>query len=452
MSEHDPIIAAVEATNAELARIAAAGLQPGDQRHWRPEDFIFDADQKKFWLIPTGQLLDPESVDALVPKQNRYEGTDDAGKLKLLRPSVWLKQFENRFVVNGSTWWPGREPVINDIVVTVDGVLDVPGARTLNTYRAPQVEGGDPAQAGPWLDHVRTLFPEPTEHEQLFDCAAHMVQRPEEKCNRAIALIGEQGIGKNLLLEPLADAVGRHNAREIEPDILFDPFNSFVRSVLLVLNEARPSSDEHRQTEFYEKLKVLGAAPPHTLRMNEKHQKAVHVANLCRVFITTNHNSSLYIPANDRRMFVLRSMKPKGWAAEGYFRKYAEWSSGGGYRHVAAFLRERDLSRFDPGAEPPKTPAWHDIVSSWESGEGDELAHAIRELGEPDVVFGADLLRTTACDGLDTATEMKRLLKSRRQVAYRMRQLGYELVSSSDERKEWRYREGKADFAAASHS
>ncbi len=456
--EHDPIIDAVKKAEKELEQLANRGFEPGDRKLRALDDFYYDAVQDKYWRVSDGALLNPEAVDALVPMQNWVEGYDAAGKFKLLRPSAWLKRIENDHVVEGSTWWPSEAKVIRDVSVGDGGVTPSPGDRLFNLYKPPCIEGGDAAQAEPWKEHVRTLFPEKAEHEHLFRYAAHMVQRPEEKCNHAIVLLGKQGIGKNLLLEPLLDAVGRNNAREIEPDNVFDQFNSWKRSVAVVINEARPTSDEHRQTEFYEKLKPLAAAPPHTLPVNEKHQRAVWVMNRCRVFITTNHSSSIHIPPDDRRMFVLRSMLPTEWAPKGYFIALGKWIEGVGSKHVAAFLRSVDLSDFNPGAEPPKTAAWNDIVGTWRSiGDGDAVAEAMRELRkpkddsdellpEPDVVFSKDLLDTAIGNGLDTKDELRALTKGPRKLERKMENLGYDIVGLPKGQSEWRYKKGGKEF------
>jgi hypothetical protein len=63
--------------------------------------------------------------------------------------------------------------------------------------------------AGRWLDHVHKVYPEEAEH--IIQWLAHRVQRPQEKINHALVLIGHQGIGKDTLLEPVKTAVGPWN-------------------------------------------------------------------------------------------------------------------------------------------------------------------------------------------------------------------------------------------------
>src|ERR1019366_8451569 len=69
--------------------------------------------------------------------------------------------------------------------------------------------------ATPWLEHVKRVFPDEWRHIPCW--LAHRVQRPGEKINHALVLGGKQGIGKDSLLEPVKEAVGRWNWREISP-------------------------------------------------------------------------------------------------------------------------------------------------------------------------------------------------------------------------------------------
>ena len=71
------------------------------------------------------------------------------------------------------------------------------GCDLLQSLRPPRLELGDASQAGPWLDHVRAIYPDDADH--IVKWLAHRVQRPAEKINHALVLGGAQGIGKDTL-------------------------------------------------------------------------------------------------------------------------------------------------------------------------------------------------------------------------------------------------------------
>src|SRR5262245_50963041 len=89
------------------------------------------------------------------------------------------------------------------------------GCTLLNQYQPPTIKGGNPAAAGPWLDHVRRIYPNEADH--IINWLAQRVQRPAEKINHALVLAGCQGIGKDSLIEPVTRAVGSWNCHEVSP-------------------------------------------------------------------------------------------------------------------------------------------------------------------------------------------------------------------------------------------
>ena len=87
------------------------------------------------------------------------------------------------------------------------------------------------------------------------------MQRPEEKINHALVLGGKQGIGKDTILDPVKHAIGTWNFAEVSPSQLLGRFNSFAKSVILRISEARDLGEVNRYA-FYEHTKVYAASPP----------------------------------------------------------------------------------------------------------------------------------------------------------------------------------------------
>ena len=74
-----------------------------------------------------------------------------------------------------------------------------------------------------------------------------VVQLPQELDRVAVVTGGAQGIGKDSLLAPIKFAIGPWNFAEVSPAQLLGRCNSFVRSVILRVSEARDLGDVHRQ-------------------------------------------------------------------------------------------------------------------------------------------------------------------------------------------------------------
>lgn len=425
------------------------------RRQARPEDYLYDKAQEKYWDGIDGTLHGEEAVDASIPLEHwRCEvvegdaevevGSEGAGgdkprgrprkrKERLVKPSYDIRRIENDQFVEGSTWWPGKPRVIKEFLITKDGMMPAPGRRAFNTYNPPRVVIRPELAEGAafWVRHVQHLWPDPVEHEYFFDYCAHMVQRPQEKCNAAIVLSGAQRIGKDAALAPVRDAVGQWNAKNIDPDALFSQFRPWLETVLLIVDEVRPSKDDFHASSMYNTMKPLIAAPPDTLALNDKNTKMRHIVNIMRVIMTTNDWLAMYIPPEDERFFIMHSSLPTGWQATigqpDYFAKYWATMDAGGWDCVAAWLHGRDISNFNPKGRVVKTAGWQAVAGSWEAND-DGVEEALEHLGRPAVVFGAELLEG-AFDHRDSIAAM---LKSPRKIAHRMQKIGYSLVKCPD--------------------
>lgn len=439
---------------------AAAADQRRQAEH---SDYLYDKTQDAYWDRVDGRLFVDRAVDASIPRERwravveeaeepdeetvpegarrRRRGRPPGGRTRLVRPSEDIRQVENGLFVEGSTWWPGRGEVIEGWLVDGNGPRQSRGARLFNTYRPPALPPGAPPaeEAERWVQHVRTLFPQPDEHEHFFNVCAHMVQRPHEKCNSAVVMSGSQGIGKDAALLPVRMAVGHWNTRNIDPDDLFSQYRPWVETLMLTIDEVRPAAEEFRATTFYNILKPLIAAPPDTLPLNDKYAKLRYVINLLRVFITTNDWLALFIPDNDRRMFIMNSPLQPNWQPAGYFEAYWAWlEEGNGAWAVARWLAERDLSTFNPKAPPPKTQTWHAVSSSWDSSEHEPVQMALEEIGRPNVIITSELL-ALQCEavGFDYRAQLESAVRNPRKLANRMSEAGYTLVPPTGQRWEF---------------
>ena len=278
------------------------------------------------------------------------------------------------------TWAPGMPPLIRDRLISDGGWIERKGVTTFNLYRPPTLVHGDPAQAGPWVRHVEKVYP--NDAGRIIDFLAHRVQRPQEKINHGLVLGGAPGIGKDSLLEPVKHAVGAWNFKEVSPTQVMGRFNGFLKAVVLRVSEAKDLGDVDRY-KFYDHMKVILAAPPDVLRVDEKNLREHDVLNVCGVVLTTNHKTNgIYLPADDRRHDVAWSDLTMGDFEKGYWDKLWRGYENGGFGHVAAYLAQRDLSNFDPKAPPPKTEAFWAIVDANRAPEDAELADVIDRLRE----------------------------------------------------------------------
>jgi hypothetical protein len=387
------------------------------------EEFRYDASQNGFWDLttrPPRLYMEDRSVNGLIPSAAWRTITGDDGKVTRIKPTVYLSTVDNGLLVESSTWWPGQPQIIEGYIATETGVRADPRRIMINTYSPPDPPKSK-KKADVWVNHVKKLWPEPKEHNFFFDYCAHMLQRPEEKSNSIVTLSGAQGIGKDMALNPIRLAVGEGNMRDISPEDLLSPYNPWVRSVMVVVNEMKPSKEDFHASALYEALKRISATPPDTIPMSNKYMKTMYVVNVMRIFTTTNAMTSLYIPEGDRRFFLMHSTLPKGWAPAEYFIRLGAWCDNGGNAAVANWLMRRNISSFQPKRIPDPTAALRAVMSGWGAPDEDLVSKILDRLGTPPVLFSSELLTF----GNQDENEILSLMKSPRKLIYRMQLSGY---------------------------
>jgi Family of unknown function (DUF5906) len=378
-------------------------------------------------FMPCREPWPAVSVDGVFPPQVLTNAAGNpilkGGKVQKLTASRWLDRNQP---AHQMVWAPGLPMLIPDRLVVDGGWIERTGVICLNLYRAPRLTLGNATEANPWLNHVAKLYPIEAEANHVIRWLAQRVQHPEIKINHALVLGGEEGIGKDTLLEPIKRAIGAWNFREVSPTQMMGRFNSFLKSTILRINEARDLGEVDR-FKFYDHLKVYAAAPPDVLRVDEKHLREHYIFNCVGIIISTNYRTDgIYLSEQDRRHFVAWSELRKTDFPDDYFSDIWEWFDRSGAEHVAAYLNELDLSDFNPKVPPPKTEAWRTIVSAHYAPEAAELADTIDKLGNPTALTIDDLVSTAP--QLDWLYE----LKSRRVIPHRLEDCGYLRVSNPD--------------------
>lgn len=397
----------------------------------RIEELRFDVRQNGYWDLVNGQFYgDASSVNALIPKSGwpvKLVIQDD-GKAKetFVKPAAWLAAAENECIVNDSIWLPGQPNLVEGFMIKDNGSVVASGQRNLlfNTYSPPPVPPKTKQKPDSWLDHVKALWPIEDEHNFFFDYCAHMIQRPEEKANSVITLSGEQGIGKDVALDPVKAAIGPWNAQNITPQQFMGNYNSWAQTVMLVIDEMRPPTDDYHASSIYDKLKSISVTPPDMIAVSEKYLKLRYVRNVMRVFVTTNEMTAMYIHPNDRRFAIFHSSLKSRWQPQSYFASLKLWMERGGNAAVARWLLTRDISKFEPKRRPIETAGWRAIVGGWAAPD-DAIAQALDRLNNPQVFFPPELLPDAISDDRD---EVEKMLRSPRRLTHRMQSSNYFLV------------------------
>ena len=226
--------------------------------------------QHSYIYTPTGEMWPAASVSSRLPpiplldKEGKPQ-LDKKGKPREVQVHSWLDKHRP---VEQATWAPGEPMLIRGRLMSDGGWFTRANAACFNLYRPPVLRpGGDANSAGKWLEHVQRVYGDDADHVVAW--LAHRVQRPQEKINHALVLGGNQGIGKDTLLEPVKRAIGPWNFSEASPQQMLGRFNGFLKSSILRVSEARDLGDVNRFA-FYDHMKAYTAAPPDVLRVRRE--------------------------------------------------------------------------------------------------------------------------------------------------------------------------------------
>lgn len=446
-------------TDEEL--LAEAASHEGDfvRRIRTMEDFRYDEQQEQYWDTTTGNLLGAKSVDGAIPKR-LWPLVMDKDEEVRISPAVAINNIDTGLTVEGSTWWPGKPRFIEHMVVSERGAMPLKGACCYNSYIPPlPCEGKVADDPELWIAHVKKLYPDPVEHEHFFDFCAHMIQRPDEKINHGIVMAGAQGIGKDTALIPVRRGVGEWNAAEVGPDAITSAYNGHVKSVLLVINEVRPHDEEFKASNFYNLLKPLLASPPEMLPMTLKYANTIYVRNLCHVILTTNDPLAMFIPSEDRRLFVmssvLRDPKKSNDFPSGYFDSLYQWLDSGGTAAVIEWLKARVISPEMVRSPPPVTRGKAAIIESAVQVRRSQVDDVWDDFcsargKKPLVFFHRDLTDYARSSTFDDAQRVIAALNAKN-FHFKMAERGYDMLRC-ETASEWRSGKWRSRMAFADSS
>jgi hypothetical protein len=381
------------------------------------EMFRYHSEENKFIFEPTGALWQKAAVNSLLPPVGRLSAA-----------TIIIHER----AVQQATWWPGEERLIRHKLVHQGGFIAHPNATVFNYYRPPHVIRGLAAGARMFVDHVELLYPD--EYLHILRWLACRVQRPNVKINHALVLGGAQGIGKDTLLFPAMHAVGHWNVQTVSPSQVLEKFNGCLRSVLLLITEARDMGEVNRPA-FYEHLKTIIAAPPDVIYINEKNKQQYYIPNLTGVVITTNHKAGgIFLSPEDRRHFIAwSSLEQKDFQSNYFERIWDAYHGGTLLNDAAEYLRTLDLSAFDPKRKPPETAAFWEMVSAGQQPEVVDLQQALDDLGSPVIVAADELLSPASRIDAETVVMLK---KNRRMLQRWMEQCDYKVVRNPGDRRD----------------
>jgi hypothetical protein len=249
------------------------------------------------------------------------------------------------------TWlhWPLRRSVTK--------VTYKPGeARFVNNcYNQWEGWGCEPVKGDikPWLKLCEFIF-EGAEKgflDWFYDWCAYPIQNPGVKLFSAMVVHGRAtGTGKTLIGYTLGRIYGK-NFTKIENKHLSRDFNGWAENRQFVLGDEISGSDKRSEADA---MKTV--ITQEEISINVKMLPEYTIPDCINYYFTSNHADAFFIEDKDRRYAIHEVIHEEPLPIEFYL-EYDKWKSGSGPSALFYWLKQRDISEFNPRAPAPKTAA-----------------------------------------------------------------------------------------------
>ena len=171
---------------------------------------------------------------------------------------------------------------------------------------------------------------------------AHMVQYPEKLPKTALLFKGEEGVGKDLLIDILQGIIGlEYICRDSKMENIAGTFNNSLKNKFIIqLNEVS-GKDGHFNKEL---LKDLITAD--RLNIREMRTDIVSCVNYMRLFLFTNNINAINISYDDRRYCVFKTGDKQSY--EYYDKLHNIKKNKKSLKSIYNYLKNLDIGDFQP--------------------------------------------------------------------------------------------------------
>ncbi len=355
------------------------------------KDLIHVASEDKYWSIQNNALIKHRALDDILTPGMRAAGLLQRGKEEKSKadmpPHIWLRRNPRVRRVSKLTHRLGSPLIVENCLNIAPPIPEPVSSEAFEKHGVWAV--------ALWLRLVLFLCcRNKTIARTVLDWLAMVVGDYNEKPGWAIMLKGRtQGTGKNLMLLPLAEAVGVEHYQEVTAVTLAEPFNEYLTKRLIVANEIRSTTrGSVTGHDLYAKLKAYTARSGKTVTINAKNMRPYTAADVAAWAFTSNESAPLPLEPSDRRVFVIEP--PDEPMPKKFYEAMVEWYNAGGHAACAAYLRDRWARMTEERKRvlrtlPPMTQAKLDVIEMSDDGINSAVRAAISGKYE---IFWNDLM------------------------------------------------------------
>lgn len=339
--------------------------------------FIRDGSQVADLDCPHGVLTLPDFRNALAGSKHHILNAN-GGSTPTAATKVWLES-PNRLQADALTFHAGA-----GLMTTCPN-----GRQALNIWR-PKVPYNVPENwqllVVAFVDHVTKLWG--ADAEVFFDWLAHIIQKPGELPHFGWLHTSRlHGTGRNWVASVLVRLLTGNVAASLDlVGLLEGGFNDRLSQCLLaIVDEVSEGGGQKHRTA--NRLRQLVTAE--VREINPKYGRKRMEYNAARWLIFSNHTGALPLDEHDRRFWVVsHEAQPEKPAY--YVHLYNRLRDPEFIASVDQFLRQRDITGFNPGQRPPMNAAKSALVEFSQS-EADAICNAIVRSWPVDLITKSEM-------------------------------------------------------------
>lgn len=384
-----------KATPVVVAGEAREGYQymtyDQQQEHFRGCCYVRDIHRV---FTPDGALLKPEQFKAMY------------GGFVFQLDSQGVKTTKNAFEAFTESQCFNFPKVIQTCFRPETGsgnIINHEGKTMINTY-VPIETNSSPGDAGPFLDLISRILPNPDDQLILLAYCAALVQYPGTKFQWSVVLQGTQGNGKSFIGRALSYCVGEKYTHYPNAQDIGSKFNGWLQNKLLIVIEELYVADRR---DMMESLKPL--ITDDRIEIQSKGVDQVTGDNRANFLMNTNHRDGIIKTTGDRRFCVMFCAQQeyvhlaRGGMNGNYFPDLYDWFRNGGNQIINNYLSNYDIpDELNPAKYCHRAPA--------SSSTSEVLAASMGPI-EQDLLESVSEGRLGFCGGFISSMQVNNLIK-----------------------------------------
>lgn len=186
------------------------------------------------------------------------------------------------------------------------------------------------------------------QYEYLLSWMAHAVQRPQERPEVAVVLLGGKGIGKSFFADTFSRLFGHHGKKVVNPKHVTGQFNEHLQDCMVLFIDEAINAKNMKQD-----LGIINdVITAKTITIEAKYQNKIEVESYLRVIFASNQTWVVDASPDERRYFVPDISEHRKQDTKYFKAIHEQMFKNGGLENLLSRLEALPIEDFEPRHVP----------------------------------------------------------------------------------------------------